>query len=309
MKKLYAYFACISLICFISSCKKQEVSSTDFFDEAAIHTDDQARFSTDIDAIANDVNIALEMTPGFSGKTASILGSVCDATIIADTVSNPRSITITYNGTGCLTNRKRTGMIKITMDANTRWKNPGAEINVSFINLRITRLKDNKDMVFNGKFRFTNVSGELISDLASVSNVTHTILSDDIDIIFDNGKEWSWKTARKRVYRQDNGIVIFTTGTQSGGGIIGIGDWGNTRAGQPFLTQILLPLESREDCNFRVVRGKIEIILTDRLYATGNLGRDETGSPISCPGANSYWLELTWRDPTGTRCVLRLPYE
>ena len=308
MKKIYIYLTSISLLSFSLGCTKEEKAITDYFPESSIHSDDQARFSSEMDAVANDVNFAIEMTPGFTGDPANFTGSVCDATIVADTLSNPRTLTLTYNGNACLLNRKRTGKIIISMDANTRWKNPGAEINVSFVNFKFTRLKDNKDMTLNGKLLFTNVSGGLLTDLYAVPNITHTIFSDDIDVLFDNGKEWSWKTARKRVYRQDNGLVITTTGTHSGGRITGICDWGNNRFGHPFLTPILIPLVSRQDCNYRIVQGKIEIILTDLLYATAKLGLNESGSPISCPGTNNYWMELLWRDPRGLQRVSRLPY-
>lgn len=310
MKKLYVFFASLTLLSFLSSCKKEEVSSTNYYDEAAAHADDQARFSAELDAILNDVNFALELTPGFSGKPEAYVGTVCGVTITADTLSNPRKLTITYSGASCSQNRNRTGQIIVTMDSNKRWKDPGTEVTLSFVNLNITRLKDNKDMIFNNKIAFTNVNGGLLNELGTTSTtVTHSVFSDDIDITFDNGKEWSWKTSRKRVYRQNNGLVITTTGTQVADNITGIADWGNTRNGQPFLTPILQPMERRQDCNFRIVSGKIEIILTGRLYATGYLGRNESGNIISCPGSSNYWLELTWRDIKGTRCILRLPYE
>lgn len=309
MKKLSIYLGSILILSFFSGCKKAEVKILEYYDETSIHSDDQARFSSEMDAVANDVNAILEMTPGFSGKPAALLGTICDAVAVIDTVSNPRTITLTYNAAACLSNRKRTGKIIISMDAGTRWKNAGAAINVSFVNFKVTRMKDKKDMAFIGKLLFTNESGGLLADLDDISKVTHTIFSADIDVFFDNGKDWSWKTARQRVYRQDNGIVITTTGTHAGGDITGIGYWGNNRYGNPFITPILIPLESRQDCNYRVVNGKIEIILTDRFYATAKLGLNESGNPIGCPGTSNYWLEVVWRGINGDRRTIRLPYE
>jgi hypothetical protein len=166
-----------------------------------------------------------------------------------------------------------------------------------------------KDMQFNNALTFTNVNGGLISDLSSLPNVAHTLYSDNIDVTFDNGKEWSWKMSRKKVYRQQSGITVTTTGYQTAGDLDGIGIWGNNRFGHPFLTPILIPLVSRQDCNYRVVSGKIELILTGKLYATAKLGLNESGSPINCPGVNNYWLEVIWIGPTGDRRVLRHPYE
>jgi hypothetical protein len=312
MKKLYFSTASLLLLFIFSGCKKDKTDTTDYTNsmvETSIHTDDYARFSSEMDAVAKDVNTVVEMTPGFTGKPAVVLGSICDASVVTDTSSSIRTITITYNGAPCHSNRKRFGKIILSMASNMRWKNQAAEINVRFVNYKVIRAKDNKPMTFNNSFLLTNVSGGLLSDLATLSDVTHTAWSDDLDIIFDNGKEWSWKTARKRVYRDLNGLNITTTGTHAGGNIGGIADWGNNRFGHPFTTPILLPLISREDCNYRVIEGKYEIILDGLVYATAKLGLNESGNPISCPGANNYWLELLWRDPSGARRVLRLPYE
>lgn len=307
MKKISLCFSLVALTVCFSGCKKAEETFVDHFPESSVHSDDQARFSTELDAAINDVNFVVEMTPGFTGKSPVVLHPVCDATIDADTLSNPRVLTLTYNGNSCLGARKRTGKIIISMDATKRWKNPGAAVIVNFQNFKSTRLSDNKDMIFNNKVLLTNVSGGVLSELSSHSDITHTIFSEDLDITFDNGKEWSWKTARKRVYTESNGIVITTTGTYAGGNLRGIADWGNNRFGNPFLTPILIPLVIRQDCNFRVVEGKIEIILTDRLYATAKLGLDSGGNPVSCPDS-SYYLELYWRDSQGSRRVARLPY-
>ncbi len=307
MKKISLCFSLVALTVCFSGCKKAEETFVDHFPESYVHSDDQARFSTELDAAINDVNFVVEMTPGFTGKSPVVLHPVCDATIDADTLSNPRVLTLTYNGNSCLGARKRTGKIIISMDATKRWKNPGAAVIVNFQNFKSTRLSDNKDMIFNNKVLLTNVSGGVLSELSSHSDITHTIFSEDLDITFDNGKEWSWKTARNRVYTESNGIVITTTGTYAGGNLRGIADWGNNRFGNPFLTPILIPLVIRQDCNFRVVEGKIEIILTDRLYATAKLGLDSGGNPVSCPDS-SYYLELYWRDSQGSRRVARLPY-
>jgi hypothetical protein len=144
--------------------------------------------------------------------------------------------------------------------------------------------------------------------LSTINTVKHTLLTEDLDLTFDNGKEWSWKTARQRVYKLDNGIVVTTTGLQPMGMFEEVADWGNNRFGTPFITPILIPLITRQDCNFRIVQGKIEINLTDKLYATAKMGLDQSGSPATCPGTNNYYLELKWRDPQGQARIAILPY-
>src|SRR4026209_3033461 len=91
----------IAFSVFFTSCKK-ETSETDNTTEASTHSDDQSRFSSESDGVANDANLLLETTAGFTSRTGDVQSLICDATIVVDTMSNPRTITITYDGTPCL---------------------------------------------------------------------------------------------------------------------------------------------------------------------------------------------------------------
>ena len=51
---------------FISCQKDKSGGSTDYTAEASTHADDQSRFSTEIDGVANDANATLELTPGLT---------------------------------------------------------------------------------------------------------------------------------------------------------------------------------------------------------------------------------------------------
>ncbi|HRF19091.1 MAG TPA: hypothetical protein PK977_13040, partial [Chitinophagaceae bacterium] len=140
------------------ACQKDQSDNSDYTMETARHSDDQSRFSNEVDAAANDVNITVESAAGFAGRIENIQSFICDATVAVDTMSNPRTITITYNGTNCLGNRIRTGVIVVSMAQVVRWKNAGAVINVTYQNFKVTRLSDNKSITLNGTQSFTNVS-------------------------------------------------------------------------------------------------------------------------------------------------------
>ena len=79
------------------ACQKDQSDNSDYTMETARHSDDQSRFSNEVDAAANDVNITVESAAGFAGRTENIQSFICDATVAVDTMSNPRTITITYN--------------------------------------------------------------------------------------------------------------------------------------------------------------------------------------------------------------------
>jgi len=112
----FAVLATAVAVLFTSCQKDTKTDETDFTAQSSAHADDQSRFSNEVDAVANDANSVLEVTGGFSGR----INTICDATVAVDTLSNPRTITITYNGTNCLGNRTRTGVVVISMAQNVR---------------------------------------------------------------------------------------------------------------------------------------------------------------------------------------------
>ena len=289
-----------------TACQKDAVTATDYTTETTTHSDDQSRFSNEIDGVANDADAAVEATSGFTGRIESIQ-SICDATIVVDTLSNPRTITITYNGTNCLGNRTRTGVVVISMAQGVRWRNAGATLNVSFQNLRITRLSDNKSITINGTQTYTNVTGGLLINLPTLTSITHTITSSNMSVTFDNGQQRTWQVARQRVFTYNNGIVITTTGTHSEGGVTGIAEWGTNRFGNTFTSRITQPLIIRQDCSFRMVSGKVAHATT-LFNATVTFGLDASGNPTSCPGAGSYYLKIEWTGPSGIPRTVILPY-
>jgi hypothetical protein len=295
---------------FFTSCKKEKDSTpeTDYTTETTVHSDDQSRFSSEIDAVANDADLALEVTSGFAGRMSTeTLNIICDADIVIDTLSSPRTITITYNGTNCLGNRTRTGVIVISMESGIRWKNAGAVLNVSFQNFKVTRVSDNKSITINGTQSYTNVSGGLLINLPTSGTITHRITSSNMSVTFDDLSQRNWQVGRQRVFSYDNGVNITTTGTHTDGNVTGITEWGNNRFGNGFTTVIAEPLIVRQSCNFRLVSGKVQHKTT--LYnAAVTFGLDVNGNATSCPGAGAYYMKIVWTGPLGIPHTAIHPY-
>jgi hypothetical protein len=295
-----------SLALVFNACKKDSTSSQDNTTELTSQSDDENRFSTEVDAVANDANAALSTNVGMNGGRME--GSpICDATMVVDSTSDPRTITITYNGTNCWGNRSRTGVVKLSLPANKQWKDAGAALTVTFTNLKITRVADGKSITLNGTKTITNVSGGLVPFLAGQGTITHTITSSGITVTFDNNTQRTWQIAEQRVFTYNNGIVITTTGTQTIGGNPGVAEWGTNRNGNAFTTRILTPVVIRQDCNFRVVSGSIEHSVPNAI-ATVTFGLDKTGNPTSCPtGTDTYFFKLEWTVLNTSHSVI-LPY-
>jgi hypothetical protein len=299
----------LSLSILFTACQKNTASNTDtdYSSESTVQSDDQNRFTGESDAVANDVDVTLDATPGFSGRGDQVQTLICNATVVVDTLSNPRTITITYNGANCQNTTTRTGVVVISMAQGVRWRNAGAVINVSFQNLKITRLSDNKSITINGTQSHTNVSGGLLINLPTLGTITHTITSSNMSVTFDNNTQRTWQVAKQRVFTYNNGIVVTTTGMHTEGAISGIVEWGTNRNGRTFTTAITQPLVIRQDCNMRLTSGKVEHA-TPVYNASVTFGLDAAGNPTTCPGAGSYYMKIIWTGPGGNPHTIILPY-
>ncbi|PWT72515.1 MAG: hypothetical protein C5B59_15710 [Bacteroidetes bacterium] len=319
----------------VYGCKKDN-SNTTSQNQSTVQTqaDDHSMVSDESDNIANDVTLALSSTPATNGNAAghsltqgatTVLGTqstpraegvgvivntqlICDATVTIDTASDPRTITIVYNGTNCWGNRSRSGTVTLSIPANTHWEDAGATVTVLVQNVKITRIRDGKSFTLNGQRIITNVSGGSLINLAQLTSITHTI-NDSLSITFADNTSRVWQSAKQRVFTYNNGIVITTTGTHSDGTHTGISDWGVNRFGTGFTAMITQPIVIRQDCSFRIVSGQHTIIRSDNLNSTITYGLDGSGNPTGCPASGgSYYFQIVWSFPNGKTLPLILPY-
>jgi len=324
-----ALVACLlSGIC-LYSCKKDaspsngnDTAQTD----ATTSGDDEQQVSEESDNITNDVNTALSGSADFSGASTAIIGSgqttvnstgasadlslnshqlICDASVSYDTVGSDRVVTITYDGNNCWGNRKREGVITISITLGQHWKDAGAIAVVAISNLKITRLRDGKVIVLNGSKNITNETGGLLKDLSSLHTIIHSI-SGNLKIDFSNNTSRTWNVSKQRSFTYDNGIVITTTGTHSDGTDSDIAEWGTNRFGNSFTSRISEPTVIRQDCDFRLTGGQ-HTLITDNATAVITYGLDAAGDPTSCPGGN-YYFKLVWTGKNGKTYTIIWPY-
>ena len=158
-----------------TSCKKEDQTPADTTSSTQLksHSDDQSRVSSEMDAVTNDINLSLESSATFSGKGAEA-NTICGGSAVLDTMSNPRTITITYNGLNCAGTHTRTGTVVVSMAQGVQWKNANAVINVSYNNLKITRVSDNKWISINGTHTYTNITVGLLYQLPTLQVIKHS---------------------------------------------------------------------------------------------------------------------------------------
>lgn len=311
MKKLV--LDCVLLVLFSAvifvACKKSDTTTAanNFDTEASAQSDDQTNFSTQIEAVADEINLVMESSASLAGRTDGIY-IPCHATLTADSTSSTRSITITYNGADCLGLYNRVGVVSISIPSGTHWAVAGAALTVTYTNLAVTRIADNKSFLINGSHVITNVSGGLLITLP-IHSVTHTITSSGMNVTFGNGTQRSWQVARQRVFTYNNNNVVITiTGTHTEGNVTNVAEWGTNRFGRPFTSAIIQPLVIRGDCNYRLVSGQVKHTVPV-FTATATFGLNSAGNPTTCPGAGQhYYVKIDWEGQNNNSHSIILPY-
>ena len=311
-----------------TACKKSNNNSSGGTSDQDLQTqsDDETRVSTETDAAFDDVNTVMVSQPAVTGASEApalrfgvtvnggnsdtVQSAICDAVVTVDTVDNPRTITITYNGSNCKLTRVRTGSVVVSIQKGTIWSQAGAHVTVTFNNLKIVRVLDGKSITLNGTHTYTNVSGGSLLSLSanSTTPIVHTITSSDMSITFDNGSKRSWSIARQRSFTYSGGIVITETGMHADGNMTGISEWGTNRFGNSFETQISQPLVVAQGCAWQMTAG--QVVLTNPAGSiTVTFGLNSTGQQTGCPiGSGTYYFQLVWAGAGGKTYTFILPY-
>ena len=312
------------------ACKKSSAPADNGTSSADIQvqSDDQANVSNETDAIENDANTAMGSYASVSGASTQSVGYgqgktiegvqgvntplICDATITVDSSSDPRTITLTYNGTGCNPNRVRNGVVVISIPANKHWRDTGAVVTVKFESLKITNLINLKSITINGTHTYTNVSGgSLLALYEGVSKIiVHSITSSNMSITFDNNAQRTWSVARQRTWTYANqNVTITTTGMHSDGSTAGISEWGTNRFGNTFETVIAPtnPLVIQSGCSWNLTSGQVQVIRPD-VTTTVTFGLDANGKATGCPVTGTpFYFKLVWQGPNQSNTFI-LPY-
>jgi len=292
-------------VSFFSACTKNDEQMVEIETESTEHSDDQNNIAAESDELANDYNNVVNNYTVFNGRESFSFFSPCDATITVDSTSNPKKITITYNGKVCNPYRTRKGVVVLTMPLNARWKDAGATFTVEIKNLVITYLLRNKSLVVNGNSTIKNVSGGLVRPILNLGNVVHEI-EGNMSILFNNGTGRKWQIAKRRTFAFNNGLVITTTGLATVDGISNVSEWGTNRFGNSFITAITQPLIVKQDCGFRLTSGQVTHSKM-RSTVTSTFGLDSTGAAVSCPTGN-YFCKITFVASNGVTKSKIVPY-
>ena len=327
-KNIQHLFLATSLSLLLFACSKNNSNSSNTPSNSDLQTQsaDQTAVTSETDAAFNDVNAAMTSQASVSGSSENpslrfgvtveggnqdtVQSPICDAVVTIDTVDNPRTITINYNGANCSLTRTRKGKVVISFAKGVTWRTAGAVVTVNFDSLKITRIADGKSLMLNGTHTYTDVTGGSIASLgaSNAGPIIHTITSNNMTITFDNGAQRSWNIARQRSWTYNSGYVMTETGMQTQNGVSGISEWGTNRFGNPFTMQIVNGLVVAQSCNFRLTTG--QVALTNAAGTTTiTFGLDANGNATGCPvGSATYYFKLVWTGVGGKSYTYIAPY-
>lgn len=290
---------------FFAACNKDKKA---FRNEDGASTVDNRTAQSENDAAVSDVNDVLGNQGTLRGKgtessgTTGVLGNICGMTL--DTTGmKSGSVKLNYNGTTC-NNRTRTGTIVLTIvdyALGKRWKTKGTVLKVEFQAYKIKRASDGKSIQFDGIQYITNETGGTWWELFLVKTQTslvHSITSSNLNATFEDGKTAVYNINRKITYSfPSNVVTCMAEGTGSNNGLANLENYGTTRDGDSFTSQVSTPIIWNLTCGAGApIQGEVVVKVDSKAFELKCLfGVDNSGTSISvAPNTCAYGWKLEW---------------
>jgi hypothetical protein len=295
----------LGTLSFTQSCKKNRLVKN----ETGQVSEDNSQIQQGMDAAVYDGTNAMSGNSSINGRVMNAAAiTVCGAT--TDTSQKAQGIiTLNFDGSTICNGRIRAGMIKLTLvgyTTGTRWKTAGAVCRMDFTDYKVTRSSDSKSLVFNGTANVTNVSGGniVLLTFGLQPNVIHKIESGAITVKFDDGKTSTCNLSRQFTYTYSNGVYqVKGEGVGSKNGLSSIENWGTTRDGDEFTSQVTQPVIWNSTCGaHKPVSGKLDIQVASKEFGlVTTLGVDNSGNVVSsgCPWGLK--VEWTYKNKSGSK--------
>jgi hypothetical protein len=291
----------------LPACQKRAA----FKQEKGENSEDNRNVMDILTGATQDANSAAGSVAAISGRlqnsAATLLSVPCGSTLDTNLASSG-ILTVNYDGTTVCDNRVKSGSIRMTL------LNLAAVLKMDFINFRVRRTSDNNSVLINGSVNFTNVNGgtivEMIFGLNNVASVVHKAEGNGLSITFDDGSVRTLNISRKVTYTFP--AFVFTVKIEGAGsynGLTNVESWGQTRAGDPFTSQITEPLIANTNCYlWKPVAGKavLKVDADGMFELTTTLGVDIDGNIISPNSGNCPWgykIEWSYRNRTNDRLI------
>jgi len=311
MKLIFKQKACILsavlVLIFTQACKKK----TEFKEEDGQDAIDTRTVQGENDAVQSDVNNAIYSQPLLISRPSvndKVHGTAawvrCGLSLDSSQVTSGKLV-LNYDGTTC-NNRKREGQVKISILGypSVKWKNENAVLKIEYINYKVTRVSDGKFILLNGIVNITNKTpnGGTWYDLVALgkASIIHEVKGTGIKVKYENSLSAAdYNIHRRYTYTYSN--LVFTCkgeGIGTNDGVANLENWGTTRKGVAFTSQVTSPVVWNTTCGGGApIDGEIVIKVNDKsfemrcIFAVNSGGDEITVAPNSC----AYGWKVEWK--------------
>ncbi|MDF2449098.1 MAG: hypothetical protein K0R26_1602 [Bacteroidota bacterium] len=295
----------------LSGCKKKEEEEPKVDENGQASTDSRQAISEN-DIAIDDINktvadyTVMAQRPTTAAQTNTIAGLTIDTTGL-----HTGTIKLNYDGITVYNNRKRSGSIRLTIinyASGQRWKMAGCVMKVEYLAYRVTRASDAAFIELNGIQNLTNVSGGTWWDLYTFQqpNLSSSVTGTNLLVNFNGGGTASYNIHRQFTYTLSPSYVLTCTGQGIGssGGLNNLENYGTTRDGDAFTSQVTSPIVWNTTCGGGApLSGHLTIKVASKNFDLDCLfGVNSAGTPITV-GTNqcAYGWKLTWTAGTTTQ--------
>ncbi len=309
MKNTILLIAVLSIFVSLSSCKKDEDKDTTATLDGNVSqfNSDANYYKSESDQADNDINNSLSEIPAFgrlSSGTAVLASPLCGVTIDSSQIAN-KILFYNFDGvTPCFSpSRTRGGQIKVQLTNGTHWSDVGAELTLTYINYKVTRLSDNKSIQFNGVKTLKNLNGNnWLGFIAGLTTLKYKERALNIAVTFDNNLSATWNSARITEWGYVGAnvnqnipyahITFSAIGDTVINGHSNTDSWGVNRFGNSFVTYYNTSLVSNTYCGlWRFNSGELVHEVNSNTF-TLKLGVDQNGNPT--PYTCAYGYKVSW---------------
>lgn len=304
----------------MQACKKDDSSSSDkpqLDAKVTQFNSDANNYKAESDQADNDINNSLSSIPAF-GRVAQpnvVLSSpLCGVTIDSSQIAS-KILFFNFDGvTPCFSpSRTRSGQIKVQLTTGARWSDAGSILTLTYIDFKVTRLSDNKSIMFNGVKTLKNVNGnDWLGFLAGTATLRYQERALNIAVTFDNNLGATWNSARVTSWNfipagsnpsiPYDYIAFSAIGDTTLNGHSNVDSWGLNRYAQDFTTYYTSALVSNTYCGlWRFNSGELVHVVNNASF-TLTLGLDQNGNPT--PYTCAYGYRVAWTINGTTNSVI-----
>lgn len=298
-KQLAALMMSSILISAFPSCVKEE-DKAKLDAQTEQFNSDADKYKEESDQADSDINNSVNDNGSFGGRVGGVLSSpLCGVTIDSSQLSQ-KILFYNFDGiTPCFNpSRTRGGQIKVQLTTGNSWNDAGSVLTLTYNNFKVTRLSDNKSIMFNGQKTLKNVNGHnFLGFLAGTSTYKYQSRAFNVNVTYDDGSTAVWNRAYVTEWlytpTAPHSPIVFTgEGDTTLNGFSSVDTWGTNRYGQGFTSYYSAPYVSNTYCGlWRPNSGTLTHHLNNADF-TLTLGVDQSGNATTLDCAYGY--KVTW---------------